>query len=132
MTRLIRSARRLGASLLTLASVAAVPALGAQQAAPSDSSPAPVAVTQPAEAAPSVMRAPLAVGAQVAPAAAETRAPEAVAAREARVGAGKNVALMVVGLAGIVTGAVVGGAPGTAIMVGGAVVGLYGLYRFVQ
>ena len=51
---------------------------------------------------------------------------------ERHVGAGKNAALMVVGAAGIVTGALVGGGGGTAIAVAGAVVGLYGLYRFVK
>jgi hypothetical protein len=51
---------------------------------------------------------------------------------ERHVGAGKNAALMVVGAAGIVTGALVGGGGGAAIAVGGAVVGLYGLYHFVK
>ncbi|AHG93767.1 hypothetical protein J421_6232 (plasmid) [Gemmatirosa kalamazoonensis] len=51
---------------------------------------------------------------------------------ERHVGAGKNAALMVVGAAGIITGAVVGGGGGAAIAIGGAAVGLYGLYRFMK
>jgi hypothetical protein len=66
-----------------------------------------------------------------APASQHQSAAEAVR-MERHVGAGKNAALMVVGAAGIVTGALVGGGGGTAIAVAGAVVGLYGLYRFVK
>ena len=51
---------------------------------------------------------------------------------ERHVGAGKNAALMVVGAAGIITGAIVGGGTGAAIAVGGAALGLYGLYNFVK
>jgi hypothetical protein len=47
-------------------------------------------------------------------------------------GHGKNVAMMVVGVAGLVTGAVIGGTPGTIIMIGGGVVGLMGLYHYMQ
>ena len=53
-------------------------------------------------------------------------------AAEARLGAGRNVALMVVGGAALIIGAVIGGAPGVIIAVIGAAVGLYGLYNFVQ
>ena len=47
-------------------------------------------------------------------------------------GLGQSRALMIVGGAALVTGAIVGGKPGTIIMVGGAVVGLYGLYQYLQ
>jgi hypothetical protein len=47
-------------------------------------------------------------------------------------GAGKNVALMVVGGAALIIGAVIGGTAGVLIAVAGAAVGLYGLYNFVQ
>ena len=53
-------------------------------------------------------------------------------ATEARLGAGKNVALMVVGGAALIIGAVIGGTPGVLIAVAGAAIGLYGLYNFVQ
>ena len=59
------------------------------------------------------------------------KAPAAPAA-EARLGAGKNVALMVVGGAALIIGAVIGGTAGVLIAVTGAAIGLYGLYNFVQ
>ena len=40
--------------------------------------------------------------------------------------------LMIVGGAALLAGAVIGGNAGTIIMVGGAVVGLYGLYLYLQ
>lgn len=45
---------------------------------------------------------------------------------------GSNVAMMIVGGAGLIVGAVVGGTPGTIIMIGGGVIGLVGLYRYLQ
>jgi hypothetical protein len=45
---------------------------------------------------------------------------------------GRNVAMMIVGGAALVVGAVVGGTPGTIIMVGGGVIGLVGLFRYLQ
>lgn len=45
---------------------------------------------------------------------------------------GSNVALMIVGGAGLIVGAVVGGTAGTIIMIGGGVIGLVGLYRYLQ
>ena len=56
----------------------------------------------------------------------------AAAAADSHIGAGQNVALMVVGGAAIVIGAIIGGAGGVLLAVAGAVVGLYGLYNFVQ
>ena len=45
---------------------------------------------------------------------------------------GRPVALMIVGGAAIVIGAVIGGDVGTLFMVGGAVAGLFGLYQYLQ
>lgn len=59
-------------------------------------------------------------------------ASKAPAAYDAHVGAGRNVALMVVGGAALIVGAVIGGAAGLLIAVAGAAVGLYGLYYFIQ
>ena len=59
-------------------------------------------------------------------------AAKAPAAYDAHVGAGRNIALMVVGGAALVIGAVIGGAAGILIAVAGAAVGLYGLYYFIQ
>lgn len=46
--------------------------------------------------------------------------------------AGRPVALMVVGGTALILGAIIGGAGGTAVAVGGAVVGLVGLYQFIR
>jgi hypothetical protein len=47
-------------------------------------------------------------------------------------GMGEAKALMIVGAAGFVAGALIGGDSGKIIMVGSAVVGLYGLYQYLQ
>ena len=44
----------------------------------------------------------------------------------------QNRALMIVGGAALLTGAIIGGDAGLMISVGGAVVGLWGLYQFLQ
>jgi hypothetical protein len=54
------------------------------------------------------------------------------AAAAPRKGYGQPVALMVVGGAAVLTGLIIGDAPGTIIAVGGAVMGLYGLYEYLQ
>jgi hypothetical protein len=51
---------------------------------------------------------------------------------DAHMGAGTNVALMVVGGAALIIGAVIGGTAGVLIAVAGAAIGLYGLYYFIQ
>ena len=48
------------------------------------------------------------------------------------VGAGPNVAMMAVGAAGIVVGSMVGGDGGTMIAIGGGVIGLIGLFRYLR
>ena len=63
---------------------------------------------------------------------AATASKAAPAADEARLGAGRNVAMMAVGGAALIIGAVIGGAAGALIAIAGAAVGLYGLYYFVQ
>lgn len=45
---------------------------------------------------------------------------------------GRNPALMIVGGVAIVIGGIIGGDSGTILMVGGAVAGLVGLWRFLQ
>jgi hypothetical protein len=49
-----------------------------------------------------------------------------------RAGYGQPVALMVVGGAALLTGLIIGNDAGAAIAVGGAVVGLIGLYQYLQ
>lgn len=55
-----------------------------------------------------------------------------VAAAPRRAGYGQPVALMVVGGAALLTGLIIGDSAGTVIAVGGALVGLYGLYEYLQ
>jgi hypothetical protein len=43
-----------------------------------------------------------------------------------------NVALMIVGGAGMIVGSIIGGDTGTIVMVGGGVVGLIGLWRYLR
>jgi hypothetical protein len=47
-------------------------------------------------------------------------------------GLGQNEAMMIVGGAAVLVGAIVGGRPGDVFMIGGAIVGLYGLYKYLQ
>ena len=58
-----------------------------------------------------------------------TKAPVVVARRG---GGDQPTALMIVGGAAFLAGAIIGGDAGTIIMVGGAGVGLYGLYLYLQ
>jgi phosphate/sulfate permease len=53
-------------------------------------------------------------------------------AAQRRAGLGQPVALMVVGGAALLAGLIIGGDAGTVIAVGGALVGLYGLYEYLQ
>lgn len=101
----------------------ATPELAAPQPTAPDAVPAQVA---PATAGPTMDAASVAVRQPVTK---EARAPYAAARRA---GYGQPVALMVVGGAALLTGLIIGGGAGTAIAVGGAVVGLYGLYEFLQ
>ena len=62
----------------------------------------------------------------------ETSRPDHVALAPSRVGLGQARAMMIVGAAALVAGAIIGDTPGTIIMVGGAVIGLVGLYDYLQ
>ena len=57
---------------------------------------------------------------------------EITTAAPRRAGYGQPVALMVVGGAALLTGLIIGDDAGTVIAVGGALVGLYGLYEYLQ
>jgi hypothetical protein len=66
-------------------------------------------------------------------AASETRPDAAATAAAAQhLGEGQNVALMVVGGAALITGLVIGGDGGTLVAIGGAVIGLLGLFNYVK
>ena len=56
----------------------------------------------------------------------------ALAAAAKRQGLGQPVAMMIVGGAALVAGVVIGGDAGTLIAIGGVVVGLIGLYQYLQ
>ena len=49
-----------------------------------------------------------------------------------RAGLGQPMAMMVVGGAALLVGAIIGDTPGTIFMIGGAVIGLVGLYEYLQ
>jgi len=57
---------------------------------------------------------------------------DAEAALQTRLGLGQARALMIVGFAAVVIGLLMDNDPGTLIAVGGAVVGLYGLYHYLR
>ena len=56
--------------------------------------------------------------------------PNIVAPQHANLGQAR--AMMVVGVAALIAGAIIGDTPGTIVMVGGAVIGLIGLYDYLQ
>ena len=62
----------------------------------------------------------------------ETKGLQLNAAAAPRKGYGQPVALMVVGGAAVLTGLIIGNDAGTVVAVGGAVMGLYGLYEYLQ
>ncbi len=78
------------------------------------------------------------VGPTVAASTAGIRAPSQAksanssATRDNHMGAGTNVAFMVVGGAALIVGAIIGGTAGVLIAVAGAALGLYGLFNFIQ
>lgn len=45
---------------------------------------------------------------------------------------GQDVALMVVGVGAMIAGALIGGTAGTIIIIGGAAMGLFGLYHYLE
>lgn len=110
----------------------------ARPAAAQDVSLAPAPVAAPVADPVAPAAAPAAVEAPAGP----TYSSASVAVRHAelpvapvpprRAGYGQPIALMVVGGAGLLTGLIIGGGAGTAIAVGGVVVGLVGLYQYLQ
>ena len=64
------------------------------------------------------------------PATAPTADPRAALASRAQFTRGQT--LMIIGGAALLTGAIIGGDAGTIVMLGGAGVGLYGLYLYLQ
>lgn len=119
----------------TAALAAALTLLAAPRAARAQTTlsaePAPAAVAAPVVAAPVGPRLDVsAVGVQAPERAEQATEPASVA--PAVHSAGRAEALMIVGAGAFIAGALIGGNAGTVFMVGGAVVGLYGLWLYVQ
>jgi len=89
------------------------------------------AATEQAAVVTSVTRGPTVESGRVAASIPESTAPRALYAPQ-RANLGQARALMIVGGAAILAGAIIGDDPGAIIMVGGAVVGLIGLYEYLQ
>ena len=124
-------------ALAGIALCVSAPSAHAQQALASRTPTADVfaPVTRPADSTVTTTRAagPTADAARVAvsePTSHELEVSAAAAPR--RKGLGQPVALMVVGGAALLTGLIIGDDAGTVIAVGGALVGLYGLYEYLQ
>lgn len=110
---------------VALLSAAPVRAQDASLATASGSTVAAAPAIEPAPAGPMLTTASVAVRRP----AAEAKAGPAAAAAG---GHERGTVLMIVGGAAILTGLVIGNGAGYAISVGGAVIGLYGLYQYLQ
>lgn len=113
-----------------LVTLAAIAALG--MVAPVSFAAAQAPVQSPAPAFSTTQAGPTVGNATVGIQRTSTATAAAAPMQEARLGAGRNVALMVVGGAALIIGAAIGGTAGILIAVTGAAVGLYGLYNFIQ
>ena len=115
-------------TLAALATIGAASSLDAQQPATSPAGVGPSQQQQTA-AGPTVHRA--AVAARPLSSRPITL-DDAEAAMQSLLGLGQARALMIVGFAAVVIGLLMDNDPGTLIAVGGAVVGLYGLYHYLK
>jgi hypothetical protein len=118
--------------ILSLISLAVVPITGSAQTM--HSAAIPVSSAQPgsktqvrAASGPTIESA--AVGIQLAP---SNVAAASSQSRRRRSGVDHNVTLMIVGVGAMVAGSFIDGTAGTVFLVGGAVIGLYGLFNFLQ
>jgi hypothetical protein len=118
------------ASLSAQAAAQNLAAVDSQRPAASAPSAEQATTAQPAAAQP-VSLAPVEQNARVGVHALSPSGPAPLAPPR-REHVGSNVALMIVGGVVLIVGAVVGGTPGTLIMIGGGVVGVIGLYRYLQ
>jgi hypothetical protein len=120
--------RILISSLIVLA---IVPASGNAQAAPKGV--IPVSVTQLApESRMQAAKGPTIESAAIGIRPAVSNTDAAASQRARRRAVGHNVTLMIVGGAAMVAGAIIGGDAGTIFLIGGAVIGLWGLYNYLQ
>ena len=125
------------AALAGLVFCAAAPSALAQQSLAPRTPPADVAAPTVRMAADSTVNdahpaGPTADGARVAVSQPTSHELKISTAQQRRRGLGQPVALMVVGGAALLTGLIIGDDAGRVIAVGGALVGLYGLYEYLQ
>ena len=127
---MIARTRRFAVAVLALTSAAlTAPVASAQQTAVGGSAGRDAAAAQPLAAGPTVDRA--AVGARRLDQQPASDA-DARAVLQQRLGLGQARAMMIVGFAAVVIGLLMDNDPGTLIAIGGAVVGLYGLYNYLR
>jgi hypothetical protein len=117
----------------TLIALAIVPAVGSAQATPTRAIPVTGAQSgsetrMHSKSGPTIESA--AIG--IRPAVSNDAAAAAQSRQRRRSGVGNDVALMIVGGAAMVAGAVIDGDAGTIFLVGGAVIALWGLYNYLQ
>jgi hypothetical protein len=111
----------------------AVPAPSMGQTAASSSQRSALSDVRPAEDTARLLVGPKIAVARVGVApAAETRVDAASAAAAQHMGAGENVAMMVVGGSALVAGLIIGGDGGAVVAIGGAAIGLWGLYNYIK
>ena len=116
---------RTALSVAVVAALVAVPSARAQDVVvPASVTPVPSSAPAFAPAGPTTDAA--AVGVR------QMASGEETAPQRRRGGSAPGVALMIVGGAAILVGLVIGSGAGAAIAVAGAVVGLYGLYQYLQ
>ena len=127
-------ARSFAAAVLTLSAMFLPSTVSAQVRPATD--PDSTAVRQPeVSMASTATRLDTLVGPRIARAGVSPAAASAMAPRQGsdtHLGAGPNVAMMGVGVAGVVIGLLVGGDGGAAIAIGGGALGLYGLFRYLR
>ena len=124
-------------ALLSLLAVAVSPIRAQSGSAASDSvrvvADSAKAVRDTSVASPSSVAGASANGLRAGVHARETqRASQPAVAVAGTAGLGQARAMMVVGVGALIAGAIIGDTPGTIIMVGGAVIGLIGLYQYLQ
>jgi hypothetical protein len=125
--------RVLISSLIVLA---IVPATAIAQGAPNGSIPVSAVQMAPENQVPSETRIQEKSGPTIESAAVGIRPAvskdEAAATQARRRGVNNDVALMIVGGAAMIAGAIIDGDAGTIFLIGGAVIALWGLYNYLQ
>lgn len=124
---------RLTRSVLFLAALGGALSFTTALHAQAPAAAAPASVAVPAPGTGPVLGEPVVgVRAHVGTAAYESAPVAELFPQDRSLGAGRNVAMMLVGGAAVVTGLIIGDDAGTLLAVGGAIVGLYGLYQFLK